>query len=272
VAASAGRGPDIVIAGAMKCATTQLHHLLGQHRHIATGGIKELNFFSDGANFARGLVWYEQQFAGAPHGALRLDSSPNYSKRHLWPQTAERLHRASPDATIVYIVREPLDRMRSHYVHSVAEMRERRSFDSVVRERDDPMVLTTMYHWQLEPFVERFGTNQVMVLRFDDVVRDPQGMVDRITDFHGLDRSQVSPMTRNQNSSADKTGPSRLALITRSRRARNLLRRINPSLADAPLVPPVATSESVAIFRDVLRDDLLALNDSGLVDVSDWLR
>ncbi|MCB0989780.1 MAG: sulfotransferase [Acidimicrobiales bacterium] len=256
---------DLVVIGAMKSATTTVYSWLAPHPQIRQSAGKEVNFYNDDRLWAKGFDWYEQQFE--PAGTVRFDCSPNYSKRHLWPDVANRMFADNRSASIVYVVREPYDRVVSHYIHSVAAGREARGFDQVLDDADNEYIAATRYMWQLEPFLERAGF--VSVLRFDDVVRDPAGVLGALLQSLGLDPTLGEPVTSGRNESSSKTRPS--ALARRIPRSRSLLRRINTSLAERPIVKPDKTPDRVGRVRELLRDDLARLNESGLVDITDWL-
>ena len=137
----------------------------------------------------------------------------------------------------------------------------------VLDDADNEYIAATRYMWQLEPFLERAGF--VSVLRFDDVVRDPAGVLGALLQSLGLDPTLGEPVTSGRNESSSKTRPS--ALARRIPRSRSLLRRINTSLAERPIVKPDKTPDRIGRVRELLRDDLARLNESGLVDITDWL-
>lgn len=262
-------GPELAIIGAMKCATTSLHRMLEQHDRICTGTLKEPNFFAADDKWAQGTAWYRELWAPEP-GQLRLDSSPNYTKRHLWPDAARRMASITPEARLVYIVREPLERIVSHHLHLVASGREVRSFATVMRDLDNPLVATTRYAWQLEPWLEAFARDQLLVLRADELQARPRDTVARVLEFAGVD-PEVDLDEVQAHRSDDKGRPSALARAIGSRRARDGLRRLHPRLADRPLPSVDVDPELAARIRGALRADLRQLHATGLVDVSDWL-
>ena len=262
--------PEIVIIGAMKCGTSTLHRYVAHHPNVVEGHTKELDFFSTESNFERGQEWYNGVFTGWQPGQLRIDSSPNYTKRQLWPTPSERLAAANPQAKLIFLMREPISRMRSHYLHSLAAGREHRPIDVVLSDLDNHIVQTTRYWWQLEPFFDRFDRSQILLLRFDDLVKESKATVTKTLSFLGLDDVRELPEV-NQNPTDIKKYPTTLARILPMKRSRGLLRRIHPRLAERPLPNPQVSDSVTRSVRDYLRDDLTHLNDSGMVDVSDWL-
>lgn len=111
---ASGRGPDIVIAGSARSATSALATALGVHPRIDPGKVKEPNYFS--RHMGRGFEWYDSLYESRRSDLLRLDASVSYTSPH-YPDALENLARASPDPFIIYCVRDPIDRAVSHYLY-----------------------------------------------------------------------------------------------------------------------------------------------------------
>src|SRR5687768_8813331 len=101
--------PNLIIIGAMKCGTTSMHGYLRRHRQIEMSGTKELDFFIAGRNWEKGPDWYASQFPGGT--AIRGESSPNYTSALIFPGVPERMHSVVPDARLLFMVRDPVDRI-----------------------------------------------------------------------------------------------------------------------------------------------------------------
>lgn len=106
--------PTFIVIGAMKCGTTSLYYALDAHPEIEMSDRKETDFFIRARNYRRGTDWYEDRFPAS--GQARGECSPNYTKAHLFPRVARRMHDLVPDVHLVYMVRDPIDRIVSHYV------------------------------------------------------------------------------------------------------------------------------------------------------------
>lgn len=100
--------PNLVVIGAAKCGTTSLHEYLNAHPQIAMSREKELDFFVAEKNWSRGLDWYEAQFEDAP---IRGESSVSYAAFPEYQGVPERIVRALPDARVIYLVRDPVERV-----------------------------------------------------------------------------------------------------------------------------------------------------------------
>ncbi len=115
--------PNLIIIGAQKCGTSGLHYYLGLHPEVSMSTPKELNYFIAERNWGRGPEWYARHFD--PTARCRGESSPNYTAFPQHMGVPERMAGVIPDAKLIYIVRDPLDRIAAHYVHNFAKRREK---------------------------------------------------------------------------------------------------------------------------------------------------
>src|SRR5205809_4164499 len=124
---AAGTLPNLIVIGGLKCGTTSLHHYLNLHPAVAMSRPKELNFFVAELNWPLGPDWYATHFDA--HAAVRGESSPHYTNRPRFEGVAERMRDLIADARLIYMVRDPIDRMLSHYLHNVGGAYEERTLD-----------------------------------------------------------------------------------------------------------------------------------------------
>src|SRR5688500_4466677 len=123
--AEPGAPPNLIVIGGLKCGTTSLHHYLNLHPQIAMSRPKELNFFVEELNWELGTDWYTSHFD--PAADVRGETSPHYTNRPRFEGVAERIAESAPGARLIYMVRDPIKRLLSHYVHNVAGGYEQRS-------------------------------------------------------------------------------------------------------------------------------------------------
>jgi hypothetical protein len=211
---AAGRLPDFLVIGAMKAGSTSLHVWLDQQPELWGVPEKEPHFFSQDWVWSRGLDWYTQLYDGAPPGAMAFESSTSYSDPEYADAAAARIHDVVPDARLVYVVRHPIDRLRSDYRHSVGEARQRLPLGEAVLDPACGHVARSMYHRCLEPYRRRFRPDQLAVVTFEELVRPPHASWDAVLAHLGLD-PRPAPGTRH-NAAEDR------AYV---RGAKNLLRR-----------------------------------------------
>jgi len=110
-----GRLPTFVIIGAAKCGTTSLAQQLSQHPEVFMAADKEPNFFIEQLTWSKGLDWYRSLFADAGQAKAVGEASTMYSDFPESAGAAARMAGVIPDAKLVYVVREPIARMKSLY-------------------------------------------------------------------------------------------------------------------------------------------------------------
>ena len=159
--------PTFLIIGTMKGGTTSLHRYLRQHPDVFMPERKELNFFVDDyagppidppeeRNWSRGLAWYERQFAGAERDRAVGEASANYSRFPTYPGVAEKIAEVIPVARLIYLVRNPIVRVLSHYLPDLSNGREQRPLHLAVR-RDDRYLTPSRYATQVERYYRIFS-------------------------------------------------------------------------------------------------------------------
>ena len=176
--------PDFVIIGAMKCGTSTLHAQLAAQPQFFMTEPKEPNFFSNDEIYAKGEAWYRGLFAAAPAGAIKGESSTHYTKLPTYPMTVERLGALIPTAKFVYVTRDPVERLISHYIHEWTQGVITCGIEEAI-EKHPELTDYSCYAYQLHPFLERFGIDRVLHVEFERMTAEPQAMLARIADFLG---------------------------------------------------------------------------------------
>ena len=163
--------PNLIVIGAMKCGTSSLHYYLSLHPEIFMSERKELNFFIDRKNWGRGLDWYEAQFPEPL--PVRGESSPGYTKYPTFEGVAERLHSVLPGAKLIYLVRDPIERIVSHYLDSYALRREDGTIEDMLADLDDNhYVNCSRYFMQLEQYLRYYPESQILIITSEELEDD----------------------------------------------------------------------------------------------------
>ena len=131
--------PQFIIIGAAKCGTSSLYTYLARHPNVIPSIVKEIDFFSKPKNFGYGLPWYLAHFPWLGEEAPRItgEASPSYFHH---PEVPQRIATALPNVKLIALLRDPVDRLISHYEHWVRQGYETRSLEEVTA--------TELYHWQ----------------------------------------------------------------------------------------------------------------------------
>jgi hypothetical protein len=160
--------PNLIIIGAGKCGTTSLHYYLGLHPEISMSWEKELHFFVEERNWHRGIQWYQSNFRG--HFNIHGEASPSYTNYPQYQDVAQRMHNTVPRAKLIYMVRDPVERIASMYINRVAEGKECRDITDVLSVLDDNIYIdTTRYFMQIEQYLRFFPDSSILVVSLEDL-------------------------------------------------------------------------------------------------------
>jgi hypothetical protein len=182
--------PDFAVIGAMKAGTTTLYRYLLEHPQVGMSRMKETDYFIRNKNFDLGEDWYRSQFT--PGFEIYGEVSPNYTMRDVFLDVPETLSQAAPDARLIFLARDPVDRLVSHYHHVwLLGHIDARPEELLGSEHWPKIVAASSYHRQLQPYLEHFDREQLLILDFDDLRRKPQAVFDRVCDHIGAARMPV---------------------------------------------------------------------------------
>jgi hypothetical protein len=183
--------PNLIVIGGLKCGTTSLHHYLTLHPEIAMSRPKELNFFVAELNWELGRNWYASHFD--PAARVRGETSPHYTNRPRFEGVAERMRSIVPEARIVYMVRDPLDRMLSHYLHNLGGGYDDRPLAEALADDRSAYWQRSRYAYQLEPYLEAYGPDQIAVVAREELLRERAATMRLVYAFAGVDPAFSSP-------------------------------------------------------------------------------
>jgi hypothetical protein len=242
----------------MKCGTTALHRMLDSHPEIAMAAMKEVNFFIGAdappdtdpdtwwrtGQWHRGVEWYQSLFdARFP---VRGESSPGYtSPDH--GEVVPRMADVLPHARIVFLVRDPVRRALSQYHHHRRDGTERRTPEEAVLDPDAQYLSRGRYHERLEPFLQRFHPEQILVVVQERLWSAPARELRPVYAHVGADPAHANSWPRSARDTAQ----------TRQQMAR-------PTGADA------AEDRLRDAAREYLGDDLARLRDLMRDDIPEW--
>lgn len=204
------RLPDFIIIGAAKSGTTSFVRYLDQHPDVCFSKPKEPGFFYWPRINNKGLTHYAKFFEGC-HGAMRVGEA---STAYLYGEKTPRMIvEAIPDVRLIAILRNPVDRAFSHYLHRCGLGQETRSFKQAIEE-ESSLIHTNlenrthysyvdrgMYARQIQNYLKYFDSSQLLILLFDDLVEDSQKVVKKCFDFLGVNPNIPLDTSRKHNAS-----------------------------------------------------------------------
>lgn len=293
--------PNFLIIGAGKAGTTSVYHYLRQHPEVFVSPIKEPAFFVwEGQSQdlipawrmpVRSLAAYAALFDGVRHEKAIGEASPTYL---VDPRAAARIRHRLPQARLIAILRDPVERAFSSYCMHLRDGRERRSFEQAVadelldwpcRSRIQPhrsYLWYGLYAHHLGPYLTLFERSQLKICLFDDLAADPPGFMRQLFRFLEVDDGFVPRTAVRYNASGLPQHRLLGPLLNKSALTRTLrrllpepLRRRGALIQEIlrsrqmikPPVPPELRRRLVALYRS----DILALQDLIDRDLARWL-
>ena len=258
--------PDFILLGAAKAGTTALYHYLKQHPQVYMTPLKETNYFAlSGQNldfrgpgdseFVNRLsitdeAAYRAQFEGRGSQPVAGEASPLYLYHSAAP---ERIQATVPNARFIIILRNPIDRAYSAFLHLVRDGRETtRDFEEALALEPQRIgdnyehiwhyLSMGRYYEQVKRYFDRFSHEQIQVFLYRDLRESPHKLLRETFGFLGVDEEfQPDTATRYNESTL-------------------------PAEARPPLLPPVRVR-----LQEELREDILQLQELIKRDLSHWL-
>jgi hypothetical protein len=223
------RLPDFLILGARRAGTTSLYDYLTQHPKLVSAKRKEVHYFD--WEYTRGINWYRSRFPWSLRfrKSVLTGEATTYYLFH--PGAPDRALETVPDAKLIALLRNPIDRAFSHYQSCVRRKWEMLSFEDAIEAepgriqgfdeklRSDPGYLNWehnrfsyiargIYVDQLAEWRKRFDWDRFLILKSEDLYADPSGITNQTLRFLGLDEIELRTYPhRNRTTYSLKMAP-----------------------------------------------------------------
>jgi len=292
--------PNFLVVGAAKAGTTALYYYLKQHPQIYMSPEKEPKFFAlegdklnfrgpgDRENICKSAITdietYRQLFQGVTNEIAIGEASPLYLYS---PKAAERIKKYIPDAKLIAILRNPIERAYSGYIMHVREGRETaKDFAEALQEEETRIrnnwgwghyVNVGFYHTQLKRYLELFDQEQIRVYLYEDLKTDPIKLVQDIFRFLGVDDTFVPDTSLKYNVAGVPKNDAIKALIKNFNSIKPAMNLLLPDKLRHYVrskiyeKPPTLSKEIHQNLIEVYRKDILSLQDFLQRDLSKWL-
>lgn len=265
------RFPDFIVIGAMKSATSTLHNQLSAQSGIFMSSPKEPNFFSDDGTYSLGLAWYSGLFNDASEDDICGESSTHYTKLPDYPDTIQRLKEAIPRPKLIYVMRHPVDRLISHYMHQWSEGVISCDINQAIDHYPE-LVDYSCYGMQITPYLQEFGCEAVLPLFFDDLKNSKDIALNRVGEFIGCAHSLVwvDDLGHDNVSSQRIRRFYGYELLIDSRPMAWLRKNLIPQVLRDRIKKRLTMQQRPQI-SDVQREHITKIFDRDLKVVGDWL-
>ncbi len=262
--------PNFFVVGASKSGTTALWKALSQHPDVFMSPVKEPRFFSGNGSSHE----YLSLFAAANGQRAIGESSGDYLPS---AEAARRIRRNIPDAKLIALLRQPVERAHSHYWYRVRRGDERaRSFEHALAREETLGVGAPpwqyyrrrgFYHSQLSAYLALFPREQLSIHLYEDWCDSPHRTLRELFTFLGVDPGVVPTLAKHNVG----TAPRSRALHRLVRRAGSpALSRWEAKYNRGPV--PRLSPATATMLVDGYRDDIVKLQSLIGRDLTHWLR
>jgi len=191
--------PNFLLVGGMKCGTTSLAGQLAAHPDIFMTADKEPRFFSHEDKWNRGVPWYESLFAAGADAKARGEASTAYATYPIFKGVPARIAQVLDDVRFLYMVRHPIDRIVSHYMHLWYRGSLGREGVEQAVEQVEELLAYSRYYYQIEQYLPFFPADRWLILVFEEFESDPAAVHRSICEFLGVDAGFVPPDVAPRN-------------------------------------------------------------------------
>lgn len=213
--------PDFLIIGAAKCGTTSLYKRMSMHPQIFMSTPKEPEYFARNDVFNKGDEYYQNLFSDAEERQICGEASTLYSLTTCFPKTVSRMHNTLPNAKLIYVLRDPIDRAYSYYTQLVKNYQNatkdfsvNRTFEECIfpdnfpkrkgrdkffspydyhlKDQPETFLDGSMYMTNIHNYLEFYNRENLLLIRFEDLVENLAGVANQVCDFLNIDSSLFS--------------------------------------------------------------------------------
>ena len=260
---------DFMVIGAQKCGTSSLAGQLAQHPQICFCSKKEPGYFDRTEDWEATLDEYHKLYSPAA-GQICGEASTMYTFIPEWQGTHARLAAYNPDLKLIYMMRQPVERIISQYSHRLVRGTVRDDAEIAVFA-DPAYVNRSRYAVQIRPYLELFGPEKVLLLIFEEYTHDPLSILGRIAEFLDVrpDAFQSVDLTARHRSAREwylrdsyrKMQSSTVLRAVASKVPSSMRRAARPYFCNRLEAKPEFSPELKLTLWRMLEDDVAAIED-----------
>ena len=206
---------DFFIAGAPKAGTTSLYHYLNEHPEISMSSQKEPDYFSDsdiqnegmyyGKNRIDTIKKYHALFDDNLESKLKGEASVSYL---FYKNVPQKIKTYNPDAKIIIMLRDPIDRAFSHYLMDYRLGLVSDSFEDIIDQKSvhknaklfyQQYVELSEYANQVKRYLDVFNEKEILFIEYEDLKMDVLGIVKKTYLFLGVNQAYVPDVNKKHN-------------------------------------------------------------------------
>ena len=190
----------------MKSGNTGLYRVLQKHSELNMCVVMDSNFFNlaedNKGTWELGINWYRGLFHPKP--GLKGEVTSSYTSFPATSGVAARIYQTNPSVRLIYLMRNPVDRALSHYLHNVIMGFEKRPIRVAFKSGINSYVLSSLYFLQMQQYLRLFEREQLCILISESLWNDPNDTLCRLYNF--LRISNI-PLINNHIERVNATAP-----------------------------------------------------------------
>ena len=294
--------PNFLVIGAPKAGTTALYHYLKEHPQIYMSPVKEPKFFAlEGKqigfrgpgdlkkDYVMDIEAYFALFNNVSHEVAIGEASPGYLHS---PQAPERIRHYIPDARLIAIIRDPVERAYSHFLSLVRQDLEPLTDFTQAMEAEEERICNNwsprwlykqrgFYYAQLKRYFDLFDRSQIRVYLHEDFKTNSLGVLQDIFRFLDVDDTFVPDTSEKHNATYIHRNKVLHKLLKEQNPIKSILKPllssqlrqgikanlINLNISKRPQLQPKVREQ----FIEKYREDILKLQELIQRDLSTWL-
>jgi len=195
-----------ICIGPERSGTTWLYQCFKEHPEICVSEPKEVNFFNSAqsfwrqdligkTNYTKGLEWYFEHFNHCLNKKIAGEITPIYLHS---PEVPKRIRENFPEVKLIAILRNPIERLYSHYMYTKLKgFYELPSFEEVI-EKEKSFVEESSYFKHLQNYLKYFPREKILIMIYEDIEKNPKVFIKEVFKFLGVDDAFI-PLSVNKN-------------------------------------------------------------------------
>lgn len=212
---------DFIGVAALRSATTWISQCLAEHPQICFSSTKETLFFNRLYNFEKGLKFYRKFFKDCDNDKVKGEYTPSY---YLDEEAAKRIKEYFPDVKIFLCLRNPSERAIDHYVYDKRKGMVETPFSEIIGKTDTRYIKDSFYYSYLNKFLKHFNPENVLILIYEDIQKDPREFIKNIYRFLNVDNSFVPSVVSDKLNAIEQVNI-RFPVISRLINKRKVLKK-----------------------------------------------
>lgn len=175
--------PDFIVIGPAKAGSRWIYECLREHPSVCMAKhAKGSRFFEK--YYHRGIKWYENFFEFCDNTHMNGEVDETYIS---WPEAAERIYRHLPDIKLITSLRNPIDRTFSAYLYFYRMGIINEPFETALDNYRKILISDTFYYDHLSNYLNYFSTDQILIMLFDDLEKNPEQFIEKVYKFLGIE-------------------------------------------------------------------------------------